>query len=114
MFFDKKLNENQNNLKKTWDVLRTAINSGGQNKEPITELFFNGINHTDPVEIATVVNQFFTTAPQKIVDELPASHCSPEVYFNNPVSFSFSSLPVSQAEIVNAASQLLPKKIGGL
>ena len=110
MFFEKKLKENQNNLKKTWDILRTAINSGGQNKDPITELFCNGINHTDPVEIATVLNQFFTTAPQKIVDELPVAHCSPEVYFNNPVSFSFSSSPVSQAEIVNAASQLLPKK----
>ena len=62
-------------------------------------------NHTAPVEIATVLNQFFTT-----VDELPASHCLPEVFFNNPVSFSFSSSPASQAEIIDAASQLLPKK----
>ena len=110
MFFEKKLNENQNNLKKTWDILRTAINSGGQKREPISELFVNGINHMDPVSIATVLNQFFTTAPQKIVDDLPASTGPPEVYFNNPVSFSFSSSPVSQAEIVTAASQLLPKK----
>jgi len=62
------------------------------------------------VSIATVLNQFFTTAPQKIVDELPDSPGTPEVYFNNPVSFSFSSSPVTQAEIINATSQLLPKK----
>ena len=110
MFFESKLNANQNNLKKTWEILRSAINSGGQKREPISELFVHGINHTDPVSIANVLNLFFTTAPQKIVDELPPASSSPEVYFNNPVSFSFSSSPVTQAEIVSATSQLLPKK----
>jgi len=110
MFFERKLNENQNNLKKTWDVLRTAINSGGKSRELISELFSNGINHTDSLSIASVLNQFFTTAPQKIVDELPDSPGPPVVYFNNPVSFSFSSSPVTQAEIIEATSQLLPKK----
>jgi len=67
----KKPGENQNNLKKTWEILRSAINSGGQSKEPISELFSNGISHTDPCNIATVLNLFFTTAPQKIANELP-------------------------------------------
>ena len=97
-------------MKKTWDILRSAVNSGGQKKEPISELFVNGINHTDPFSIATVLNLFFTTAPQKIGDELPPPLKTPEVYFNNPVSFSFSSSPVTQAEIVNATAQLLAKK----
>jgi hypothetical protein len=109
-YFEAKLNENQNNLKKTWDILRSAINSGGHKKEPISELFVNGINHTDSISIATVLNQFFTTAPQKIVDELPPASSPPEVYFDNPVSFSFLSSPLTQVEIVNATSQLLPKK----
>jgi len=110
LFFEKKLSENQNNLKKTWDVLRSAINSGGQKKDPISELFSNGINHTDPVSIASILNHFFTTAPQKIVDELPVSPGPPVVYYNNPTSFTFSSSPVTQAEIIEATSQLMPKK----
>ena len=88
--------------------MRSAINSGGQKKEPISELFVNGINHTDPLSIATALNLFFTTAPQKIANELPPPMKPPDVYFNNPVSFSFANSPVSQAEIVSAASQLLP------
>jgi len=109
-YFEVKLLENQNNLKKTWDILRTAINSGGQKREPISELFVDGINYTDPSSISTVLNQFFTTAPQKIVDDLPPVSSPPVVYFDNPVSFSFSSTMVTQAEIVEATSQLLPKK----
>jgi len=110
LFYEKKLGENQNNLKKTWDILRSAINSGGQKKEPISELFVNGINHTDPLSIATALNLFFSTAPQLIANKLPPAMKPPDVYFNNPAEFSFSNSPVSQAEIVNAASQLLPKK----
>jgi len=110
LHFEKKLNENQNNLKKTWDILRSAINTGGQKREPISELFVNGIKHTDPVSIASVLNKFFTTAPQKIADALPPSTDPPEVYFNNPVAFSLSTSPVTQTEIVNATAQLLPKK----
>ena len=110
LFYEKKLGENQNNLKKTWELLRSAINSGGQKKEPISELFSDGISHTDSCSIATVLNLFFTTAPQKIANELPPPSKPPDVYFYNPVDFSFSNSPVTQAEIVSATAQLLPKK----
>jgi len=39
LHFEKRLQENQNNLKKTWEILRTAINSGGPKNDPISELF---------------------------------------------------------------------------
>ncbi len=109
-YFETKLNDNQNNLKKTWDILRTAINSGGNKREPISELFADGVHHTDPSSIASVLNLFFTTAPQKIVDDLPPVSSPPEIHFNNPVSFSFSNSLVTQAEIIDATAQLLPKK----
>jgi len=110
LYYEKILHENQNDLKKTWGILKSAINSGGRKKELISELFVQGIKHTNSLSIATVLNLFFTTAPQKIAEELPPPLYKPKIYFNNPVAFSFSNVPVTQLEIINATSQLLPKK----
>ena len=40
----------------------------------------------------------------------PPSENPPEIFFENPVSFSFSDSPVTISEIVEATAQLLPKK----
>jgi hypothetical protein len=110
LYYEKTLAKNHNNLKKTWDILRTVTNSGGPTKEPLSELFSNGINHTDPLSIATELNIFFTTAPAKIVDQIPECHDLPKVFPSNPNSFSFSNSPVTRTEILKATAQLLPKK----
>jgi len=110
LYFEKSLKRNQRNLKKTWDILRSAINSGGNKRNVISEIFINGVRLTDPATIASSLNQFFVSAPQKIADEIPPSENPPEVFFENPVSFSFSDSPVTISEIVEATAQLLPKK----
>jgi len=109
LYFEKNLQKNQKNLKKTWDLLRSAINSGGPKRDPLSELFINGIRLTDPLTIATQLNEFFVSAPIKISEEIPPSD-PPEVYFENPISFSFSNSPVTITEIIEATAQLLPKK----
>ncbi len=109
-FYDKKLGENTSNLKKTWDILRSVLNSGGSTKNPISELFSSGIHHTSSLTIANELNKFFTSAPAKIANELPPSTNPPKVFFNNPISFSFTESPVTASEILEATAQLMSKK----
>jgi len=109
LYYEKQLQKNYNNLRKTWELLRSAINSGGPKRDPITELFVDGISCTDSLSIANKLNQFFTTAPTRIVNDIPPSEL-PHVHFHNPVSFSFSDFPVTRSEIVEAVKLLQPKK----
>jgi hypothetical protein len=110
LYFDNEFKKNSSNLKRTWDLLRFAINSDCKTKTPINEIFSEGIRSTDPTAIAEKLNLFFTTAPQKIVDEIPS--CSP---FKNYAReshhlFSLSDSPVTRTEIYDALLQLQSKK----
>jgi len=97
-------------LKKTWDILRSVINSGGPKRDPISELFVNGVNYTEPLQIANILNDFFINEPMNIANSIPPSDSEPDVFFVNPIPFSFSASPVTVTEIVEATAQLQCKK----
>ena len=110
LYYEKALQKNHNNLKRTWEILRTVTNSGGNKKEPISEIFSNGINFTDPLTITTELNKFFINAPSKIVDQIPECNDPPKKFPENPIAFSFANSLVTRTEILEATAQLLPKK----
>jgi len=100
LYFEKQLQKNFKNLKKTWEILRSVINSGGPKRDPITELFVNGVNYTEPLHIANILNEFFINEPNNIANSIPPSDTEPEVFFVNPIPFSFSASPVTVTEIL--------------
>ena len=59
LYFDKEFLKHSNNLKKTWDLLKYAINSENKNSFKISELFYNGIRYSDPKIVAEKLNEFF-------------------------------------------------------
>jgi hypothetical protein len=109
-YFEKQLQKNFKNLKKTWEILRSVINSGGTKRDPISELFVNGVNYTEPLQVANILNEFFINEPINIANSIPPSDTEPEVFFVNPIPFSFSASPVTVTEIVEATTQLQCKK----
>jgi len=81
LYFTSKLEANANNPKKTWETLNEIL---GKNKksETVEKICKNGVNVTDPVEIANCFNSFFTAVGQQISDSVPPVLKNPEEYIN--------------------------------
>ena len=107
-YFDLEFGKNISNLKKTWELIRQAMNAK-QTDCNIPFIFSNGIKHTKPCDIASELNAFFISAPSKIAQNIPATH-EPDIKFYNNISFNLSASPVTMTEISDATKQLLPKK----
>ena len=110
LYFDREFKKHKSNLKKTWELLKFAINADNKNQIHLTEIFSDGIKYTDPQTIANKLNEFFINAPLKIVNEIPKCHTSPVQEIVHGNTFSLSNSPVTRTEIMDAIVQLQPKK----
>jgi len=110
LYFDREFEKHKSNLKKTWDLIKFAVNAEAKQQIHISELFVNGISHTDPLTIANELNKFFITAPQKIVSEIPKCGKNPVQDVIHNKIFSLNDSPVTRTEIMDAISQLQSKK----
>ena len=61
-------------LKKTWKLLRTLIGSTDNDDCNIKSLRTNGTSTTDPMKIATKLNNYFTGIAHSLAKNIPASH----------------------------------------
>jgi hypothetical protein len=120
-YFETELKNNQSNLKKTWQLLKSAINKKSNKSSYIPKLEINGKFIENPKEMANMFNEYFTSMPGKIVKDLhpvdPDSCPDFAKDFFTPSDrnddtvprFSFDSIPISHEEIVNATKALQPK-----
>ncbi len=101
----------QSDMKKTWSLIRCAINRKQKSKTgSISNLLSNGILLSNPKDIANEFNKFFVTTPLLISQTLPRSDTDyNEEQLNNP-AFTFDGNPISEEEIFTALSLLSPKK----
>jgi len=81
-----------------------------QKDRSIPSIFANGINYSNPCDIANQLNAFFVSAPSKIAQNIPPTN-QPETKFYSNLNFSLSDSPVTMTEISDAVKQLLPKKL---
>jgi hypothetical protein len=56
---------NQSNLKRTWELIRSAANMPTLKKDGISQVSIDGELISDPTRIATKFNAFFTSMPAK-------------------------------------------------
>ena len=78
----------------------------------ITFLKINDANISDPLEIASYLNNYFSTAPSLIIDEFlptPVNNENPN-HDNVQNLFSLSDIPITEHEVSEAFAQLDPKK----
>jgi hypothetical protein len=72
-YFETQLTKNISNLKRTWELIRAATNSGGSKNAPFSKLIIDGITYSDSYQIACKLNEFFTTMQSNIANNIP--HC---------------------------------------
>ena len=103
MFFEKELVKAQSNLKKTWSILKNAINKNCKKSSPI-ELNIDGVLVSDPKIIANNLNVFFTNVARQIVEEIPPSdiplYDNVNMIPNDIPLLNFSNTPVTCTEIL--------------
>ena len=114
MFFEKELVKAQSNLKKTWSILKNAINKNCKKSSPI-ELNIDGVLVSDPKIIANNLNVFFTNVARQIVEEIPPSdiplYDNVNMIPNDIPLLNFSNTPVTCTEILETTSRYLVKKL---
>jgi len=77
LHFEKALTKNQSNLKKTWQILRKAINKNINKENGVQNLLVNNVQVTDPKIIADNFNLFFTNVANDIVNSINPSPVPP-------------------------------------
>ncbi len=113
LFFEKQLKQAQSNLKRTWSILKEALNQAPKKTKPLTCLLINGKECTDPLAMANALNEFFITAASSIVDQIPPTDkppdSDPEPEIFHPL-FSFTNSPVTRSEVSEVIKILKDKK----
>ena len=97
MYYDKELSKNQSNMKKTWQIIRSALNrKPKKTNNTVASLRISDDEIiTDPKKVANYLNNFFSTAPQKIIDNITnVSNFSHKIYENGNNSNNNSNTPL--------------------
>ena len=118
LFYEKELLMAQSNLKKTWSILKNAINKPSTKSSNIESLNIDGATVNDPKVLANELNIFFSSVASKIADEIhpvlpPNNNVVTEINDNivqNGIPLlSFVDDPVTPLEIVETLETLQPK-----
>jgi len=81
LYYSKKLKENAMDPKKTWQTLNEILDRG-KHTETIDKINIDGNPETNPKNIATQFNKFFTSAGKNISDSVQNVRKKPEDYIN--------------------------------
>ena len=110
IYFQSELTKHQSNLKKTWLLLRKAINNKAKKDNSIQNIIVNGSLIDDPFLMATHFNNFFANVATDIVSNIhPVNTPLLNTIHNFDNPLSFSSDPVTPSEIVEVMDQLKEK-----
>jgi Notch-like protein len=110
LYFESQLKNAQSNLKKTWSILKNAINQTPNKSSSISRLLVGNAEITDPCLIAESFNEFFINAARLIVEEIPPTDRPPDPVLNDDIPlFSLSDSPVTRTEISEVIKSLKDK-----
>ena len=100
-------NENNNNLRKIWEGIKELVNIKPKNREPINCIVSNGKNVTDPKEISSVFNKYFSTIADDLLSKKKYYRDKPYTeYLSNSQLNSFVFRSCDKIEIELLISEL--------
>jgi len=111
LYFQHQLKKYQSNSKKTWEILRKAINNKKKKENSIQNLIIEGKLINDPKLMADKFNTFFANIATDIVNSIHPSDSnldfSPPPEQNS--TFNFADNPLTRSEILDSISLLKNK-----
>ena len=110
-FFQLQIESNSKNLRKTWQILSSAIRKNKTSKDSCSSLFVDGSSINDPSLMAESFNKFFATAALNVVNKInPSNKSATDNIPNNENVFSLNNSLVTISEILEATKALQDKK----
>jgi hypothetical protein len=111
LYFARQLQDNVNNMKKTWQLLNQAIRRKNLKDSGITSIIENNVTSTDNRTIANMFNEYFTSAASKIVQKINPTDINPTANLQQVnCHLNFSDEPVTLHELNTACKQIADKK----
>ena len=115
LYYDNELVKHKSNLKKTWTLLRQALNRKAKKSDHnIACMKINGKLNFDPSAIAEHLNNHFTTAPSAIIENIhPVPNQNDNQYeddINEKPIFNIRENQITVTEIVETVKLLESKK----
>ena len=102
------------NNKSMWKVIRSILNIYINNTHSITKILVsNDTTSSEPIEIANIFNNFFTSIAAETKESIKYSHKHFSNFLKNRSDDSFFLSPTDKYEIINIISSLDPNKSTG-
>ena len=102
-----------NNLKKTWEGIRSIINTRDSNISNITQLKINKTIINNPKKIMEEVNNYFVNVGPNTERSIPRNHVTkPNLYLKNRIQVNFLIAHISNDEVLTIIKTLDNKSTG--
>jgi len=112
-YYTKYFTENNTNLKKTWEGIRGLINVSKKSNSNINKLIVKNKELTDPVVMASAINDFFVNIGKSVDQKIPASIKSFSDYLGESNNFCITLNPCTDIEVKELISMLNWSKASG-
>ena len=112
-YYDKYFKGNINNMKNTWEGVRSIISLQKTTNDSPTIISLEGYTVADPRTIANTFNSFFCSVAAEVPSEVPFSYKSFSEYLPPPNQESFFISPCTKEEIIEIILSFKPKKSAG-
>ena len=107
-YFNAFFEENQSNIKETWNGIRKLINVSKKSTTNISKIIKNGKEITSPKEMADTINDFYVNIGKTVEQKNPMGDKSFSYYLRNIVIFSILCLnPCTDEKVRKCISDLM-------
>ena len=112
-YFAKYFESNIKNLKNTWKGIKSIISLRSSASSSPNLLNFNNESTSDPLKIANVFNNYFTSAREKTQSKIRFLNKNYNDYLHGENSNSFFIIPTDSEEVISIKSSLSDNKSSG-
>jgi hypothetical protein len=102
----------QNNMKKSWELIKTVINKRKIVKQKNIKLLINGKLTEDKKMIANAFNDFFTEIGENLDKKIPASATDPVSFIKKSFTINIFLAPTNPEEIAKIITNLRNCAVG--
>src|SRR6218665_2944796 len=112
-YYMKKFLDCENDLSKTWVIIKTLLHGNGMSQMS-DSFFINNVEIKDKHEIACKFNEFFTEIGPKLAAKIPDTNASFRDFLKSPSTSSIGMELTTPAEIILTAGELRTTHSRGL
>ena len=99
--------QNVNNIKKTWQGIKSIISINNKNISKPSSLMDKNVLITEPKKVANLFNDYFSTIAKKLQENIHHNGQDFNMYLDNPNDHSFFINPTNEIELINIINSFL-------